>query len=432
MNIAFLSALNLLVRTFPCHLLAYYPYRDRLRYPAYKIVLVIVAIQLVQAALCGASVSSSLPNRRMEYVFALIYMALFFLFVRADREKLLFLYLLVTDYTLALRALPLFLEARFTDKPLCFCVYDTALSFALSAATLPFIMTFFSHTKERVFLIDAPDFWRTAWTVPAFITIIVLVFTTRVDNDLFSSLRFLFARSLLLLCMLAVYSTLLKSLDAIRKQASLTEQSAIQEHLITVQKAQYDQLLEHMQETKTARHDLRQHLSIIRSYADSGENEKLIRYLDAYERTLPADTRKTFCQNFALNAVLTYYAEQARRHQIELDTYVNFPEHLPVNEPELCALLGNLLENAVEACQGLASAPYIRVCGQCEGSRVVLTVDNTCASPPKQENGRFLSSKHTGYGTGTYSVQMTAKRFGGDVDFTYHDGMFFASVLLYG
>ncbi len=163
MNIAFLSALNFLVRTFPCHLLAYYPYHDRLRFPAYRIVLIIVAIQLTQAALYGASVASGLPSRRMEYVFALFYMALFFLFVRADRAKLLFLYLFVTDYTLVLRALPLFLEAHFTDKPLYFCVYDIALSFALSATTLPFILTFFSHTKERVFQIDAPDFWRTAW-----------------------------------------------------------------------------------------------------------------------------------------------------------------------------------------------------------------------------------------------------------------------------
>ncbi len=432
MNIALLYTLNLLVRAFPCHLLAYYPYRDQLRFPAYRIVLTIAAFQLVQATLYGASAASGPPNRVIEYVFAPVYMALFFLFVHADRAKLLFLYLFVTDYTLVLRALPLFLEAHFTDSPLYSCVYDMALYCVLSAATLPFILNFFSHTKDRVFQIDAPDFWRTAWTVPAFTTIIVLVFTSRFNNKLVSSLRFLLARVLLLLCMLAVYSTLLKSLDAVRKQASLTEQSAMQEHLIAVQKAQYDQLLKHMQETKTARHDLRQHLSVIRSYADIGENEKLLQYLDAYERTLPADTRKTFCQNFALNATLTYYAEQARRHQIELYAYVNFPEHLPVNEPEFCALLGNLLENAVEACQGLATAPYIRVCGQCEGSRIVLTVDNTCASPPKQENGRFLSSKHAGYGTGTYSVQMTAKRYGGDAAFTFHDGMFFVSVLLYG
>lgn len=430
MSMALLSALNLLVRSVPCHLLAYYPYRDRLRFPACRTALILASVMLIHAVLYGAAASSGSGKEWAEYVSAPVYMALFFLFVRADRARLLYLYLFVADYTMVLRALPLFLAARCTGGPLLACVYDTALSCVLSAAALPFMLRVFARAKERAFQIDAPSFWRTAWTVPACIT--VLAFIGSCGRELAGSLRFLFIRALLLPCMLAVYSASLRSLDAVRRQAALAEHSAMQEHLLAVQKTQYGQLLKHIQETKAARHDLRQHLSIIRSYADSGENEKLLQYLDAYEHALPADTHKTFCQNFALNAALTYYAEQARRHQIALDVDVSFPERLPVSEPEACALLGNLLENAVEACQGLAGAPYIRVRGQCEGSRAVLTVDNTCASPPRQENGRFLSSKHAGYGTGTYSVRMAAERCGGEADFAFHDGMFYASVLLYG
>jgi len=432
MSMALLSALNLVVRSVPCHLLAYYPYRDRLRFPARRIVLILASIVLVQAALYGAAASSGSGKVWAEYTFAPAYMALFFLFVRADRARLLFLYLFVADYTIALRALPIFIGTRCAGGPFSALVYDTVLAFVLSAATMPFILRFFARAKERAFQIEAPGFWRTAWTVPAIITVLVLICTGGFDDELAGSFRFLFARALLLLCMLAVYSALLKSLDAVRRQAALAEQSAMQEHLLAVQKAQYGQLLKHMQETKAARHDLRQHLSIIHSYVDSGENEKLHQYLDAYEHALPADTHKTICQNFALNSVLTYYAEQARRYRIEMDMDVCFPERLPVSEPEVCALLGNLLENAVEACQDFAGAAYIRVCGQCEGSRVVLTVDNTCAVPPRQENGRFLSSKHEGFGTGTCSVKMAAERCGGGADFAFRDGMFFASVLLYG
>ena len=106
---------------------------------------------------------------------------------------------------------------------------------------------------------------------------------------------------------------------------------------------------------------------------------------------------------------------------------------MPTHEPEICALLGNLLENAIDACKDLTDvAPFIRVCGKCQEHMIILAIDNTCLNEPKQENGRFLSTKHKGYGTGTYSVKATAERNGGSVKFEYKNGVFYVSVLLYG
>ena len=136
---------------------------------------------------------------------------------------------------------------------------------------------------------------------------------------------------------------------------------------------------------------------------------------------------------FRSNAVFSYYAEEARKNEIDFDVDCPLPEHLPTHEPEICALLGNLLENAIDACKDLTDvAPFIRVCGKCQEHMIILAIDNTCLNEPKQENGRFLSTKHKGYGTGTYSVKATAERNGGSVKFEYKNGVFYASVLLYG
>lgn len=104
-----------------------------------------------------------------------------------------------------------------------------------------------------------------------------------------------------------------------------------------------------------------------------------------------------------------------------------------MNEPEVCALMGNLLENAVDACRGMDDNPrFIRMRGICEGNHIILTVDNSCPREPLWSSGRLLPSKHEGFGTGTYAVREAAERSGGAAEFAFRDGVFYASVMLYG
>ena len=431
----FLSATNLFVRAIPAHLMAYFPFRDRLRFSLWKILILVFLLQIGQSLLYGYMIQSGGSGKTAEFGFALVYMGIYFFCVQDNRFKLLFLYLFVMDYVMILRGFSTFLEAHLFYSPdMDFSSWrSTLIVLTALIVSAPFMLHFFSRTREQVFRTDAPAFWRIAWLVPAFTTAIVITFTGNFIPEQVRSFRFLFARVLLLLCVFVVYSILLSALDGIRQQAILAEQTSVQEHLLAVQKLQYTQLLRHIDETKTARHDLRQHLGVIRAYTDSGEIEKLLEYLNDYETMLPADTRKTFCANFSVNAVFTYYAEEARKNEIDFDVDCPLPEHLPTHEPEICALLGNLLENAIDACKDLTDvAPFIRVCGKCQEHMIILAIDNTCLNEPKQENGRFLSTKHKGYGTGTYSVKATAERNGGSVKFEYKNGVFYASVLLYG
>ena len=100
---------------------------------------------------------------------------------------------------------------------------------------------------------------------------------------------------------------------------------------------------------------------------------------------------------------------------------------------EFCVLIGNLLENAVDACADTDDGiqPFIRlhVC-QTSSSMLSITADNTSASGPTWSGDRLLSTKHTGYGIGTESIRMIAERYHGDARFSWKDGMFYASVML--
>lgn len=436
MNTVFiLAVISLLVRAIPGHLMAYYPFRDHLRFPLWKVLVPVGLLQIIQALLYGYAVCQGEAGRSVEYGFSLVYMAVYFFAVRSSHFKVLFLYLFVTDYVMILRGVSLFLMARFFYTPGMDIdsLSSIMLNLIVLAVTAPFMLRLFSSAREKAFHVDAPKFWRTAWMVPAFTTAIVMLFTNDLAVEKVGTLSFLFARIFLLLCAFVIYYILLDALDGIRRQTALLEQARMQEQLLSLQQTQHEQLVRHMEETREIRHEIRQHLNVMGAYLEQKDTGGAKAYLDAYARTLPADIRRTFTKNFALNAVCLSYGEEARKYEIDYDVELDFPEHLPVSEPELCALLGNLLENAVDACRKAAvSAPFIRVRGICEENQVVLTVDNSCEKEPQWKDGRLLSSKREGFGTGTWMVIRTAEKSGGTASFAYEDGVFFASVLLYG
>lgn len=429
------AVVNYLLRSVPAHLMAYYPFRDRLRFPVWTVLLSVGLLQLGQSVLYGFDIWRGGSGVEAAYGLSLVYMAIYFASVRDDRLKVLFLYLLVTDYIMIFRGLAAFSEARFFYQPDMTFDSWTSVAFNLTAlaVTVPFMLRFFNNAREKVFSTDAPLFWKTAWIIPAFNTVVAMLFTADFQPEKVRSLRFLFVRLLLSLCAFVVYYILLNSLDGIRRQAALAEQAATQEQLLNLQRMQHDRLLKYMEAVKAARHDLRQHLGVMDAYLAKGDIDGLKQYLQAYGRTVPSDTQSTFTRNFALNAVCAYYAEEAQKYEIQYDVKLDIPEYLPVDEPEVCALLGNLLENAVDACREMEHGPrFIRIRSICEGSHIVLTVDNSCSREPRWSSGRLLSSKHKGLGTGTYTVRETAERSGGGAEFTFKDGVFYASVFLCG
>ena len=147
----------------------------------------------------------------------------------------------------------------------------------------------------------------------------------------------------------------------------------------------------------------------------------------------PVQDVRRYCKNYAVNAILSFYAEKAEKTGITTQFQIQMGEPLLIPETEFCVLIGNLLENAVDACADIDDdiQPFIRlhVC-QTSSSMLSITADNTSTSGPTWSGNRLLSTKHTGYGIGTESIRMIAERYHGDARFSWKDGIFYASVML--
>lgn len=142
---------------------------------------------------------------------------------------------------------------------------------------------------------------------------------------------------------------------------------------------------------------------------------------------LPDDSLIRFCENTAANAVLLYFAQQAKSNGIDYIVKAYIPSNIFVTETDISVIVGNLLD----ACKKENSDnKKIAVNASFENGMLCITVDNTYTGTLKYTSaGNIVSTKHSGSGLGTQSVKNIAARYCGICSLEAKNGMFYASVL---
>lgn len=202
-------------------------------------------------------------------------------------------------------------------------------------------------------------------------------------------------------------------------------------HRLTMQAAQYENLQEKITDARRAKHDVRHHIAVMQEYLAGGRLDALHEYLNKYSESLPDDSLVRFCENTAANAVILYFAQQAKDNGIDYIVKAEIPNDVFVSNTDISALFGNMIENALDACrEESGNDRKIIIRAGLSGGSLCVTVDNTFTGALRRTNdGGLFSTKHKGLGLGTQSVKSVAERYGGICRFEAKDGMFYASVM---
>ncbi len=203
------------------------------------------------------------------------------------------------------------------------------------------------------------------------------------------------------------------------------------EQRLAMQKEHYSQLSGQVKLAREAGHDLRHHMRILRELADQENWPRLTHYLAEFEPHMRERDITLWSDHPIADAVLNHYAAAARRLNVAFDVRFAVPPTLPIPNAELCILLSNLLENAIEAItrqSGGTRRLYLR--GDVHDNQLRLVLDNTYTGELRQKNGIWLSTKHTGAGLGISSVTSIVEKYGGLTDFSADGSVFHASLLI--
>lgn len=178
------------------------------------------------------------------------------------------------------------------------------------------------------------------------------------------------------------------------------------------------------------RHDYKYHLSAIRELLHAGQQDNADRYLVDVETQLSAGEIQVFCKNSVINALLASYAERLSKLKIRFTFEISLPESISVPDYDLCIILGNLLENAVEACQKQIKNRCIELVVKSHGTQLAIMVKNSFDGAVRQDKNRLVSTKKEG-GIGLRSIQMITARYGGELFTEWNTETFTAYVLMH-
>lgn len=419
----------------PIHLLAYLPFFDLLRFGKKWMAVTVVGNVLIHLLGVAWVISIGRPELVAAVGGAMvpISLALYFLNIRLAPSKLLFTYMLLVNYQIIALGIASFLAVRgFHAAPRSW--ESGVISLVLFIlAWLPMYRLFHSAARQ-VYRINAPQLWRVIWLVPAIISGIVTVLTGGLQEELVESWQFLLTRTSLLLCVVAVYWVLVNALEGIQKQAVLQEQLNFETHLLEVQiseQKKYNQLMvEHTEQLRRQRHDLRHQLAVIRGLV-SEDNPQLTAYLDDLIQNIPA-APQVYCKNQAVNAIVSHYAAQCEEHGIEAEIRLTVPARTEqVTDTELCVIFGNLLENALEACGRMTEGRrFLRLISAVHLDTLTIIMDNSFDGHLRVEDGKYRSSKREDFGVGLTSIQAVARKCGGNARFEPDGRVFRSSVYL--
>lgn len=175
----------------------------------------------------------------------------------------------------------------------------------------------------------------------------------------------------------------------------------------------YTALADHIEEVRRMQHDILHHLRVMNGYAQAGDYGRLKEYLEVLVERMPDLNRQYYCADHAANILLKYYGEKARDAGIRFDCDAQIPVDLPCSPVDLCTVLGNALQNALEACrrQEPGERRYISLLARMVGPNLTMEIRNSYDGQVKMDGDRYVSIKEAGgRGLGLSSVRQAAGR----------------------
>ncbi len=196
------------------------------------------------------------------------------------------------------------------------------------------------------------------------------------------------------------------------------------------------QVSEAAAENRRLIHDIKHHLRTIDRMASEHGQTEICSFLLQVEEQVAASSGHShvaFCKNPVVNALIEYYYGMAQTQGTEFQVRLDLPDQMPLTDVELCTVLGNLLDNAVEACsrqkQGVCR---ILVAGETRGNMYFLKIENTYDGLAFQEGKTFLSRKgaSANHGIGLSSVRKIIEGHGGDLDLVPGEESFLVGITI--
>ena len=192
---------------------------------------------------------------------------------------------------------------------------------------------------------------------------------------------------------------------------------------------QEEQAKRHLEEVRSIhsemrgyKHDFHHHLQAIRGQLEAGEIDRAIAYIDRLDETLKSMDTLLKTGNVTVDAILSTKIANAKAEGISVTVDANIPDSLTLTDLEISIIIGNLLDNAIEACRNADGEKFIRLSLHMKGKMLYFYMLNSAGAKKQKLGSLFKTSKGGAHGFGLHRAETVLNEHGGWVKYNSEDG----------
>lgn len=210
----------------------------------------------------------------------------------------------------------------------------------------------------------------------------------------------------------------------IDKRIALYQQELIETH--------YQEVENMYKQMRGWRHDYRNHIQAMKVLAQDGNLESIKTYLDKLDTDLNTVDTVVKTGNAMADAILNSKISLAKSKHIQVIVDAHIPVKLKMSEIDLCCIIGNLFDNAIEANMALPEEErMIRVYMDMKKTQLYIPFTNFTATKKLKKRGkRFATTKGEGHGFGLVRIDQIIERLDGYISRNSEDGAFTTEILI--
>lgn len=418
----------------PASVLCFLPMRHQLKIPPKKLAVILLCTNCI--AILTLTILSTVLHISSNLLLFTAMFPLFYCYhktLRSTFAQNLSIFLLVisilsfpADFALAIDAW-IHPSENIFEICLLYSVCQCALSFIF---TLVFSIPFYLYISKLIDSLRQSKIWYLALLIPIIIVAINIemqpkYYATLYINRVFEVYLFLLTVALLMLILFYAlfYFVATELIEA--------AENKIRIRLLEMQSSQYKKQQTYITENARLRHDFRQSIIALGAMADNEDFASLKTYIKNYTNALPTNEVTAYCHNISANALLNYYATQMDENHIKRNWNISLPKELSISDIELCAVLGNILENVYHGCLTLNSRKRYHNFMICVKNNKLLYIVSTNSFDGNVDlkDGIYRSTYQGGSGIGLSSIATTVEKYNGSAQFRHTQQEFIMDIV---
>lgn len=180
------------------------------------------------------------------------------------------------------------------------------------------------------------------------------------------------------------------------------------------------------------KHDLKHHIQTMKAHLIMNQYKELEEYLNELDEDLDIVDTVIKTGNIRIDAVLNSKLAVARARGININAKAIVPAELEINEVDICVIIGNLLDNAIEACEKEKekNKQFIRVYIDILKQQLYIYISNSMTNDIQKSGGRYITTKNGSHGFGLLRIDRVVKKYGGYLNRQHEEGVFATEIML--